>query len=133
MKKLLYPFAFGLLCLTLVVSCKKDDPAATNSLIGSWKFTSATYSGCTDAANDGTETCTTDCGTLTFTATGYTYSAPGLTTDSGTYTVSGSTITNTPTAGTASTSTFTVVGSILTFVEVDDSSGCTETTVFTKV
>ncbi len=133
MKKILSLFAVGLFLMAIAVSCKKDDPAATNALLGSWTFTSAAATGCTDAGNNFVETCTTDCGVLTFTATGFTFTQPGTTTETGTYTISGSTITSTKTGSTANVSTFSVVGTILSLVEVKAATNCTETTTFTKV
>lgn len=134
MKRTLTLAVTALLCLALAISCKKDDPAApTNVLIGNWLFVSAAGTSCTDPLNNYLETCTTDCGTLSITATGWSFTQPGTTTDTGTYTISGSTITTVETGGSTDTYTFAVVGTTLTFTKAPGGDGCVEITTFSKV
>lgn len=128
---------FSVWCLALlavVVSCKKDDPApASNALIGNWKFVSVAATGCTDPADNFAETCTTDCGTLAITASGWTFTQPGTTTDTGTYTISGSTVTLSETGGSTDTYTYAIVGSTLTFTKAPGGDGCLEVSTFSKI
>lgn len=128
-----------LVLIAITISCKKDDPApAAPTVLGSWKFTSYAATACTSAADEESETCSSsllDCGGLILTATEYTYN-PGLlgggTAESGIYTISGTNLTISPTGGTASVFTFVVTSTTLTLVQVDSSTGCTQTTTFTR-
>ena len=133
MKKLFTIAATGLLCVAVVVSCKKDDPAPTNALIGNWLFVSVAGTGCTDPLDNFLETCTTDCGTLSITASGWSFTQPGASTDSGTYTISGSSITISETGGSTDTYTYAIVGTVLTFTKAPGGDGCTEVTTFSKI
>ena len=131
MKKLFTIAATGLLCVAVVVSCKKDDPAPSNALIGNWLFVSVAGTGCTDPLDNFLETCTTDCGTLAITASGWSFTQPGATTDTGTYTISGSSVTL---AGdNTDTYTYAIVGTVLTFTKAPGSDGCTEISTFNKI
>jgi hypothetical protein len=125
---------WGLVLITAVISCKKDDPAAaSNPLIGSWLFVSVTATGCTDPLDNFVETCTTDCGTLAITATGWTFTQPGTSTDTGTYTINGTTVVLSETGGSTDDYTFTIVGSTLTFTKAPGGDGCVETSTYTKL
>lgn len=123
---------WSLLLLAVAVSCKKDDAAPTsNALIGNWQFVSVAATGCTDPTDNFVETCTTDCGTLAITATGWTFTQPGATTDTGTYTVSGNSITL---AGDQTgTYTYAIVSNVLTFTQAPGSDGCLEVSTFSKI
>lgn len=87
-KSILFLTAFLIVILSLE-GCKKDDPAPTpaEQLVGSWKEVNRVSTGCTDPADNGTETCTTSCETMvasstTLTFTGeppYPYTADGNT------------------------------------------------------
>ena len=76
--------------IIFVEGCKKDDPTPTQAqlLIGSWKEVSFVSSGCTDAADNGSSTCTTQCETLVVSNTTLT-----IGTESWPYTVVGNTLT----------------------------------------
>ncbi|MBL7851462.1 MAG: hypothetical protein JNN04_11215 [Cyclobacteriaceae bacterium] len=134
MKKLLTYSMWCLLLLAFVTSCKKDDATPTsNALIGNWKFASYATTGCTDPTNNFVETCpaSADCGTLAITATGWTYTEPGVATQTGTYTVSGSSITLS--GGMSETFTWAVAGTVLTFTEAPGTDGCTHVSTFQKI
>jgi hypothetical protein len=134
MKHALTFSVWSLLLLAVVVSCKKDDPAPTSSaLIGNWQFVSVAATGCTDPTDNFVETCTTDCGTLAITATGWTFTQPGTTTDSGTYTVSGNTVTLSETGGSTDTYTYAIVSNVLTFTKAPGGDGCLEVSTFSKI
>ena len=119
--------------LIVVVSCKKDDPAASNALIGNWKFVSAVKTGCTDPNNNYSETCTTNCGTLAITASGWTFTQTGSPTESGTYTINGNQVTLTKPGGSTDDYTYAIVGSSLTFTNTSGGTGCVEVTTFSKI
>ncbi len=124
--------------MLVISACEKKDETPANPLVGTWKFSSFTRSGCTDPNEDGTETCTLtldECGYLVLTATTYEYHPPVGTgsAESGTYTVSGSILTSTPTGGAADDPVmYAVSGSTLTLTGSDVSSGCTEVQVLQK-
>ncbi len=134
MKHVLTFSVWCVLLLTVAVSCKKDDPTpASNALIGNWKFVSVAATGCTDPADNFAETCTTDCGTLAITASGWTFTQPGVSTDTGTYTLSGSTVTLSETGGSTDTYTYAIVGSTLTFTKAPGGDGCLEVSTYSKI
>lgn len=125
-----------ILLVILATSCKKDEPSATGSLLGTWKFTSQSLSGCTDPSNNGTDVCTTGCGTLTITATTWTFADPiPSNSGNGTYTTSGNSITITVTSGSgpAGTYTYAIAGSVLTFSDTNYGGGCTGQLNFTRI
>ncbi|MBL7851259.1 MAG: lipocalin family protein [Cyclobacteriaceae bacterium] len=129
MKKLTLLESAYILVLLAAFACSKDEP--TPSLMGTWKFASETRSNCTDPADNGTGTCTADCFTLTFTATSYTFSAPGMTTVNGTYTTSGNSITFTTSGGSSSTGTYTLKATTLELIATT-SNGCTQVHTYNK-
>ncbi len=134
MKKVLLSSIGSIMLLLVVISCKKDDPApASNALIGNWTFVSVSATGCTDPADNFVETCTTDCGTLAITATGWTFTQTGSSTDSGTYTISGNTVTLSETGGSTDTYTYAIVGTVLTFTKAPGGDGCLEVSTFSKI
>lgn len=102
----------------IFTDCSKTaDPvaAAAPSLVGTWKETSNSITGCTGTLSslNHTETpCSISCGTYVFTTTTYTYSNTLGSSGSGTYTTSGSTFTIP--GGVGGTYTYTVTATTLT-------------------
>lgn len=132
--RLLNYFLLSLSCVMLIASCsKKNDPVATNPLIGSWKYVSETFSNCTDPLDNKVETCTTDCITISFTSTKYTITIPGAGGYTDDYTVSGNSLTLKVAGQTQETFTYAVSGTTLTFTAQGGATNCTETTVFVKI
>lgn len=66
---------FIAIMVLLAEGCKKDDPAPTPAemMVGSWKEVSYVRSGCTDAADNESSTCTASCETLVVSATTLTF------------------------------------------------------------
>ncbi len=113
-----------LLLLVSAIACsKKEDPAP--SIVGTWKSSTEIKSNCTDPNDNGTQTCTTDCFTITFTASTFTLTIPGLGGLNGNYTTSGSTLTLTVSGGSPTSGTYALTATTLTLTTTDSSSGCT--------
>jgi len=138
MKKHLFNMMAVAFVFLLVTACDKKTDTPAPSIIGSWKYTSGTGTNCTDPNNNYSETCTLtapECGILVIASGTYTYTqtpsggAPNI--ETGTYTTSGSSITVSG-GGSPSTMTFAVTATTLTFTGTNSSSGCSETTVFTR-
>jgi hypothetical protein len=128
----------AIVLVAMVISCSKDDPAAAPSVVGTWKFATYLASGCTEPLDNETGSCSgtlIECGALVITATTYD-NTPGTlsggSAESGTFVISGASATVTPTGGSATVYNFTVTATTLTLSRVDDSSGCTETSTFTR-
>lgn len=121
------------LLLLLAGACgKKEDPVATNPLLGSWVYTGQVMT-CPDPLNNFSEVCDTNCDVLTITSAGtYTYGKPGGVMDTGTYTISGNTVVFTESPTDITTRTYLIAGTTLTLTEIDDTSGCTEVYSFQK-
>ena len=121
-----------------ILGCSKSDPAPTQAqlLVGSWKQTSYVRSGCTDASlNEAPSVCTTNCPTITITATTITLNNPGSAPETLTYTVSGATLSTVPPM--TETITFLVSGNTLTINSKMPASGseanCLGVSTFTRI
>lgn len=137
MKTLHIPFLAGLLFMALILSCSKDDPKPSGTIIGSWKFASESLTGCSDPNDNGTEYCTTGCPILVITEGTWTLTDQANPSNSGagTYTLSGNTITISVSAGSGYSGTFTyaVSETSLTFSDSNYGMGCTGNLNFTKI
>ncbi len=108
-------------------SAVSASPFTINPLVGVWRHTGTTATNCTNTSEDGATTCVADCPTLTFSATGITYTFTGGTFDF-TYTLSGNTLTISSPGGSFSP-TYVLAGGQLTLVYPPDVCSVTETYV----
>jgi hypothetical protein len=116
----------------LFEGCKKDDPAPTpaEQLVGSWKEVNRVSTGCTDPADNRTETCTTGCENMVASSTTLTFTGePPYP-----YTADGNTLT--VTVGTQVFKvTILITGTTLTFTIQDSAAdgNCKSVTTYSKI
>ena len=113
-------------CLSLLLSCSKSDPAPAPSLVGKWMLSTAARAGCIHPSdNQATTGCGTSCVNFTFTATTLTYAPPSGAAVVYTYTSKGTTLTisNVTASGSVTVDfTFTVTSTALTLVTLQTGS-----------
>lgn len=128
MKKYILKLSYFTIVCLFVVSCKKDDPAPVNLLLGTWTETSEVISGCTDPLDNSTDTCTSACSTLVFTET--TVSGDGSTE---TYTKTDTTL-SIVSGSITFTVSYTVTGTTLVITQQDsaDFGNCKTVTTYKK-
>ncbi len=105
-----------------------DTPFTLNPLIGIWRFKGATATNCSDPADDGVTSCTTDCPTLTFTANTIVFLTSGGSYNFS-YTLNGHILTISS-AGGSFTPSYVLVQDQLTLVYPPD--GCSVTESYIK-
>lgn len=122
------------LLIPLAFSSCKDDENKGASLVGTWEEVSFVASGCVDANDNESYSCTSSCERIVVTANTITIgSDPAIN-----YSVNGNQITLTQTFGSATvtlTVTFVVTETSLTITQQDDASegGCKNVSVYKRV
>ena len=86
--------ALIILCLLSFSDCSKSNDPAPPSIIGTWKATSTSISGCNVGTNNKAETaCTSNCTQIAFANSAVTITDTGSSPIVGTYTINGTTLT----------------------------------------
>lgn len=129
--KLFLKLLFAAAILPAVItfsSCDDEKDPEGGSLIGTWRFTSTTSAQCIDPDDNGSETCTVACHTLTFTAT--TIVSSHDPSDVIPYTLNGDQIIIADDDD--EKVTFSITGSVLTLTFDDEDGDCIEVNTYTK-